>query len=228
MLYLLGFDLLTGVFVLVPAGAASTSGPACTLGGVLRNWGLVFFGNFAGALTVALMMAVVFTFGFSTAARQGRQRIGNIGEARTARLCDTWRGRHADAVHPRHALQLDGLDRRRRRHDLDHRPGKVIAMWMPIMVFFYMAFEHSVVNMFLFPSGLMLQRQFLDHGLFDLERDPDRARQSGRRHCVHRPHAVFDPRQDGTEAGLIRPDSGPVRTPGSHGRAKSRPSTSLS
>jgi hypothetical protein len=29
--------------------------------------------------------------------------------------------------------------------------GKVIAMWMPILVFVYMAFEHSVVNMFLFP-----------------------------------------------------------------------------
>ena len=27
---------------------------------------------------------------------------------------------------------------------------------MPIMVFFAMTFEHSVVNMFLFPSGLML------------------------------------------------------------------------
>ena len=38
--------------------------------------------------------------------------------------------------------------------------GKVIAMWMPIMVFFYMAFEHSVVNMFLFPSGLLHGRQF--------------------------------------------------------------------
>ena len=33
-------------------------------------------------------------------------------------------------------------------------------MWMPIMVFFYMVFEHSVVNMFLFPSGLMLGGQF--------------------------------------------------------------------
>jgi formate/nitrite transporter FocA (FNT family) len=31
--------------------------------------------------------------------------------------------------------------------------GKVIAMWMPIMLFFYMTFEHSIVNMFLFPSG---------------------------------------------------------------------------
>jgi formate/nitrite transporter FocA (FNT family) len=38
--------------------------------------------------------------------------------------------------------------------------GKVIAMWMPILVFFYMGFEHSVVNMYLFPSGLMLHGHF--------------------------------------------------------------------
>jgi formate/nitrite transporter FocA (FNT family) len=38
--------------------------------------------------------------------------------------------------------------------------GKVIVMWMPIMLFFYMGFEHSVVNMFLFPSGLMLGGDF--------------------------------------------------------------------
>ena len=37
--------------------------------------------------------------------------------------------------------------------------GKVIAMWLPIMVFFYMGFEHSIVNMFLFPSGLLLGAQ---------------------------------------------------------------------
>ena len=39
-------------------------------------------------------------------------------------------------------------------------PGKVIAMRMPILVFFYMVFEHSVVNMFLFPSGPMLDENF--------------------------------------------------------------------
>jgi formate/nitrite transporter FocA (FNT family) len=33
-------------------------------------------------------------------------------------------------------------------------------MWMPIMVFFYMVFEHSIVNMFLFPSGLLLGAHF--------------------------------------------------------------------
>jgi formate transporter len=38
--------------------------------------------------------------------------------------------------------------------------GKILAMWMPIFLFFYMGFEHSVVNMFLFPTGLMLGGNF--------------------------------------------------------------------
>ncbi|MFI4941568.1 MAG: formate/nitrite transporter family protein, partial [Burkholderiales bacterium] len=63
MLYLFGFDLLTGVFVLSPL-ALIDKRPGVTFGGVLRNWGLVFIGNFAGALTVAFLMAIVFTYGF--------------------------------------------------------------------------------------------------------------------------------------------------------------------
>jgi len=51
MLYLMGFDLLTGVFVLAPL-ALINKRPNATLKGVLRNWGLVFLGNLFGALTV--------------------------------------------------------------------------------------------------------------------------------------------------------------------------------
>src|SRR5882672_10645302 len=40
MLYLLGFDLLTGVFVLTPL-ALIDKRPGVTLKGVLKNWGLV-------------------------------------------------------------------------------------------------------------------------------------------------------------------------------------------
>src|SRR5664279_2284311 len=50
MLYLLGFDLLTGVFVLSPL-ALIDKRPGVTIGGVLRNWGLVFIGNLIGALS---------------------------------------------------------------------------------------------------------------------------------------------------------------------------------
>src|ERR1044072_5099578 len=38
--------------------------------------------------------------------------------------------------------------------------GRVLAMWLPLMVFFYMVFEHSFVNMAPPPSGLLLGAHF--------------------------------------------------------------------
>jgi formate transporter len=159
MLYLLGFDLLTGVFVLCPlAWLDKRSG--ITVGSVLRNWALVFVGNFAGALTVAFMMAFVTTFGFSQAPDKIGTVIGNIGEGRTVGYAS------------RGALGMVTLFMRGMLCNWmvstgvvgamisTTVPGKVIAMWMPIFVFFYMVFEHSVVNMFLFPAGLMLHAPF--------------------------------------------------------------------
>src|ERR1700704_6526052 len=159
MLYLFGFDLLTGVFVLCPL-ALIDKRPGVTLGGVLRNWGLVFIGNFGGAFTVAVMAAIVCTFGFSSPPDKVGVALANIGVARTlgyeahgaagmltlfirGALCN-WMV-SAGVVGAMISTSV---------------PGKVIAMWMPILVFFYMVFEHSVVNMFLFPSGLMLHAKF--------------------------------------------------------------------
>ena len=82
ILYLMGFDLLTGVFVLMPL-ALFDKRPGVTIGGVFKNWGLVFIGNFAGALMVALMMAIVFTYGFSQKPDKVTKVISSIGESRT-------------------------------------------------------------------------------------------------------------------------------------------------
>jgi formate/nitrite transporter len=159
MLSLLGFDLLTGVFVLSPL-AWLDKRPGATFKGVLRNWGLVFIGNFAGALTVAFMMAFVTTFGFTQPPDKVGTVIGSIGESRTL-------GYAAHGAAGMATLFVRGV--------LCNWmvstgvvgamisttvPGKVVAMWMPILVFFYMVFEHSVVNMFLFPAGLMLHAPF--------------------------------------------------------------------
>ena len=38
--------------------------------------------------------------------------------------------------------------------------GKWLAMWMPVMLFFFMGFEHSIVNMFLFPFSLIMGGEF--------------------------------------------------------------------
>lgn len=159
MLYLMGFDLLTGVFVLAPL-ALLDKRPGVTVGGVLRNWGLVFLGNFAGALTVAFMIAFIFTYGFNVDPGAVGAKVASIGEARTlgyaAHGVDGWitifiRGMLCNwmvSLGVVGALISTSVS------------GKVIAMWMPIFLFFYMGFEHSVVNMFLFPFSLIMGGEF--------------------------------------------------------------------
>ncbi len=159
MLYLFGFDLLTGVFVLAPL-AVWDKRPGCTWAGVLRNWGLVFTGNFAGALVTAVMMAIYFTYGFSTEPSAVGEKLASIGVDRTlgyakyglagwmtifvrGMLCN-WMV-SAGVVGAMISTQVS---------------GKVIAMWMPIMLFFAMTFEHSIVNMFLFPTALLIGGKF--------------------------------------------------------------------
>ncbi len=159
LLYLLGFDLLTGVFTLAPL-AWLDGRPGARKRAVLRNWGLVFTGNFAGALTVALMMSVILTVGFSVPPDAVGERLGTIGADRTVGYAD-----HGAAGMLTLFLRgvlcnwmvSTGVVGALMSTSL---PGKVVAMWMPVMVFFYMGFEHSVVNMFLFPSGLMLGGDF--------------------------------------------------------------------
>lgn len=101
-------------------------------------------------------MAIIVTFGFSKAPN----RVGHIGEGRTlgyaahgaagmltlfirAVMCN-W----MVSIGVAGAMMSTSVS------------GKVIAMWMPVMVFFYMGFEHSIVNMFLFPSGILLGAEF--------------------------------------------------------------------
>ena len=159
LLYLLGFDLLTGVFTLAPL-ALIDKRPGVTVGGVLRNWSLVFIGNFAGALTVAVMMSIIFTYGFTEAPNLVGQKIGSIGEGRTVGYAE-----HGAAgmltLFIRGVLcnwmVSTGVVGAMVSTSVT---GKVVAMWMPIMLFFYMGFEHSIVNMYLFPSGLMLGGNF--------------------------------------------------------------------
>jgi formate transporter len=159
ILYLLGFDLVTGVFVLAPL-ALLDKRPGVTVGGVLRNWGLTFIGNFAGAFLVAVLMSLVFTFAWTQDPNPLGQFIAHVGEGRTIGYKD-----HGSAgmltLFVRAMLcnwmVSTGVVGAMLSTSVG---GKVIAMWMPIMVFFAMTFEHSVVNMFLFPAGILMGANF--------------------------------------------------------------------
>lgn len=159
LLYLLGFYLLTGVFTLAPVAYLDRR-PGVTFAGVLRTWGLVFAGNFAGAFTVAVIVTFVLTYGYSIPPNEVAQQLMHIGEGRTLGYAEHGAAGMATlflrGVLCNWMVSTGVVAAMMSKHVT----GKVLGMWMPVMLFFYMGFEHSVVNMFLFPAGLLLGGEF--------------------------------------------------------------------
>jgi formate/nitrite transporter len=155
MLYLMKFDLLTGVFTLVPL-ALLDKRPGVTVNQVLRNWGLVFIGNFAGALAVAFMMSFILTYGYTTDGGAIAAKVSKIGEARTLGYMqygfDGWVTIFIRGMLCNWMVSMGVVG----AMISTSATGKMGAMWMPIMLFFYMGFEHSIVNMFLFPFSMIM------------------------------------------------------------------------
>ncbi len=159
MLYLMKFDLLTGVFTLVPL-ALLDKRPGVTLNQVLRNWGLVFVGNFAGALVVAFFMSFILTYGYSIDGGAIAEKVGSIGESRTLGYKEHglsgWITIFVRGMLCNWMVSMGVVG----AMISTSAGGKMVAMWMPIMLFFFMGFEHSIVNMFLFPFSMIMGGDF--------------------------------------------------------------------
>ncbi len=159
MLYLMKFDLLTGVFTLVPL-AVIDKRPGCTPSQLFRNWGLVFAGNFAGALTVAFFASYILTYGYNTDGGALATKVSSIGEARTLGYQEHglagWFTIFIRGMLCNWMVSMGVVG----AMISTSASGKMMAMWMPIMLFFFMGFEHSIVNMFLFPFSMIMGGDF--------------------------------------------------------------------
>ncbi|MDF1688953.1 MAG: formate/nitrite transporter family protein [Cycloclasticus sp.] len=159
MLYLMKFDLLTGVFTLVPL-ALLDKRPGVTIGQVFRNWGLVFLGNFAGALTTAFMMSFILTYGYSVDGGAIAAKVSTIGESRTLGYKEQgasgWFTIFIRGMLCNWMVSMGVVG----AMISTSASSKMLAMWMPVMLFFFMGFEHSIVNMFLFPFSMIMGGEF--------------------------------------------------------------------
>mgnify|MGYP001813769273 FL=1 len=159
MLYLMKFDLLTGVFTLVPL-ALIDKRPGADMKGLLRNWGLVFLGNFAGAITVAFFASFILTYGYNTDGGAVAEKVSTIGESRTLGYKEHgiagWFTIFIRGMLCNWMVSMGVVG----AMISTSASSKMAAMWMPIMLFFYMAFEHSIVNMFLFPFSMIMGGDF--------------------------------------------------------------------
>jgi formate/nitrite transporter len=155
ILNLLGFDLLTGVFALVPL-ALFDKRPGANVSGMLKNWGLVAAGNLAGALFSATLIAISLTFAFSTEPTAVGKAFAKAAEARTLGFAEYglagWFTVFVKGILCNWMVSIGVVGAMYSKTV----GGKVIAMWMPILIFFGLVFEHAVVNMYLFPLGMMM------------------------------------------------------------------------
>ncbi len=153
MIVLLGLELVTGSFALLPlAPLEEKSG----WGAVIANWGWVFLGNLIGSLLFGGLLAIALT-NMGTAAPSGvASRIIAIAEAKTvANAALGMAGMvsvFVKAVLCNWLVCLGVVMAMTSTSTI----GKIVAAWLPIVTFFAQGFEHSVVNMFVIPTGMLM------------------------------------------------------------------------
>ena len=159
ILSLMGYDLVTGVFGLAPL-AKLDNRPGITWARVFRCWGLVGLGNLIGSLIVAYLIAISLTMNFSIEPTAVVQKFIAVSTSRTVGFenlgTDGWITVFVRAIFCNLMVCLGVIGGMTARSVA----GKVVAMWLPIFIFFVLVFEHTVVNMFLFPLGMMLGADF--------------------------------------------------------------------
>jgi formate/nitrite transporter len=148
MIVLLGLELVTGNFAVLPLSLRERR---VSLGELLGNWGLVFAGNLAGSLFYAWL----FTLTVAPDSEMARQLIA-VAEAKTLGYAKL--GAHGAAVAVAKAILCNWMVTLGVVMALTSQStaGKIAAMWLPILTFFAQGFEHSVVNMFAIPAGMLM------------------------------------------------------------------------
>ncbi len=133
-----GADLFTGnTLITVPLLERKVS-----LRGMLRNWGIVYAGNFIGAVILALL----FVFGADLLS-------GATGETMIATAV-------SKTSHSWYATLIKGIGANWLvclgvwfAYASTTLEGKIFGIFFPVMAFVAMGFEHSVANMFILTAG---------------------------------------------------------------------------
>jgi formate/nitrite transporter len=152
ILVLLGLELATGNFALLPIGwaAGEVSFPR-----MLRNLGWVYLGNLAGSL----FYASLFYLAITSCGTGGSGAVGELMKSAAQKKTIAymaiglhgWETAFIKGVLCNWMVTLGAVLAMASRSTI----GKVIAMWLPIMTFFAHGYEHSIVNMFLIPAGML-------------------------------------------------------------------------
>lgn len=153
ILTIFSLELATGSFGIFPIGLSDRK---ITWKAALKNLMIVYVANFVGAVFFGALFVLVLTEFFNQGAGPVGDKIIAVAQAKTIAyehaglagwmtalikgvLCN-WMVATGSIL----ALTSKSV------------AGKIMAIWLPIGMFFALGFEHCVVNMFIIPSGIML------------------------------------------------------------------------
>jgi formate/nitrite transporter len=137
-----GAELFTGnCLIIIPV----LSGKA-KLSGMLRNWVLVYFGNMVGALLIALIAAFSHIYSFDN---------GSLAELVVKTAVTKANISFGDAILRGILCNVLVCMAVWCSFAADELAGKVLALWLPVMLFIVCGFEHCVANMYFIPAGFL-------------------------------------------------------------------------
>jgi formate/nitrite transporter len=153
MIVLLGLELVTGSFALVPL--ARLEGKT-TWSAVIANWSWVFVANLLGSIAFGALIAISLTNMGKVEVAGVAARIVAVAEAKTI-------GNAAIGSAGMISVFVKGILCNWlvclgvvMAMTSSSTVGKIAATWLPIFLFFALGFEHTVVNMFIIPTGMLL------------------------------------------------------------------------
>jgi formate transporter len=152
ILVLLGLELVTGNFALLPAGVMAKT---VSMSKLLRNWGWVYLGNMIGSVLYAALFYLAITNWHTGNGGSVADLMKQAAQKKTLAYITLgpsgWATAFVKAILCNWMVTIGAIMAMVSRSTI----GKIAAMWLPIMTFFALGFEHSVVNMFILPAGMM-------------------------------------------------------------------------
>lgn len=153
MVTLLGLELVTGSFALMPIAKLSDQ---TTTKKMFHNFSWAFIGNLLGGLFFALLFTFYIANTQTIDSNLLVDKLIAVSESKTiAYKNDGAKGMTVLLVK---AFLCNWMVTMGVIMSFTSTStiGKTIAMWLPIFIFFILGFEHAVVNMFVIPAGMLL------------------------------------------------------------------------
>ncbi|SEP41414.1 formate/nitrite transporter family protein [Nitrosovibrio sp. Nv6] len=153
MIILLGMELATGNFAVLPVGVLRGK---VALDKLFRNWGWVYLGNFFGCVFVGFLLAIALTEAFIEGHGPLGDKIIAVAISKTLVYehagANGWVTAFVKGILCNWMVALGTI----LGMISTSATGKIAAIWLPVSTFFALGFEHSVVNMFIMPTAILL------------------------------------------------------------------------